>query len=183
MSSACYSHHETGIRNQSITNPKHCVTAGLKRPTREPCGPHERSPIWSCSGWGLPCHACYQPRGALLPHHFTLTGSVYDRTSGIFSVALSMGSRPPGVTWHPALWSPDFPPRLRGATAWPTPVGIIGESGGQLCKWGQLSEKGLRTPRNSRPNSRLTGLLRNRPGTRTCCLRRFISCFRCFRPA
>jgi len=54
----------------------HCVTAGLKRPTREPCGPHVSSPIWSCSGWGLPCHACYQPRGALLPHHFTLTGPV-----------------------------------------------------------------------------------------------------------
>jgi hypothetical protein len=29
---------------------------------------------------------------------------------GIFSVALAVGSRPPGVTWHPALWSPDFPP-------------------------------------------------------------------------
>ena len=28
---------------------------------------------------------------------------------GIFSVALSMGSRPPGVTWHLALRSPDFP--------------------------------------------------------------------------
>ncbi len=42
-------------------------------------------------------------------------------TGGIFSVALSMGSRPPGVTWHLALWSPDFPPRLRGATVWPTP--------------------------------------------------------------
>ncbi len=28
---------------------------------------------------------------------------------GIFSVALSMGSRPPGITWHPVLWSPDFP--------------------------------------------------------------------------
>jgi hypothetical protein len=77
-----------------------CVTAGLKRPTREPCGPHERSPIWSCSGWGLPCHACYQPRGALLPHHFTLTCT---RASGIFSVALSIDSRLPGITWHPAL--------------------------------------------------------------------------------
>ena len=31
------------------------------------------SPIWSCSEWGLPCHTCYQLRGALLPHHFTLT--------------------------------------------------------------------------------------------------------------
>ena len=29
---------------------------------------------------------------------------------GLFSVALSVGSRPPGVTWHPALRSPDFPP-------------------------------------------------------------------------
>src|SRR5687767_1680609 len=31
---------------------------------------------------------------------------------GLFSVALSVGSRRPGVTWHPALWSPDFPRRL-----------------------------------------------------------------------
>ncbi len=29
---------------------------------------------------------------------------------GIFSVALSVGLRLPGVTWRPALWSPDFPP-------------------------------------------------------------------------
>jgi len=27
----------------------------------------------------------------------------------LFSVALSVGSRRPGVTWHLALWSPDFP--------------------------------------------------------------------------
>lgn len=32
------------------------------------------------------------------------------KTGGIFSVALSVGSRLPGVTWHSALWSPDFPP-------------------------------------------------------------------------
>ena len=36
-------------------------------------GPRRCSPIWSCSGWGLPCHSCYHQRGALLPHHFTLT--------------------------------------------------------------------------------------------------------------
>ena len=30
-------------------------------------------------------------------------------TGGIFSVALSMNSRPPGVTWRLVLWSPDFP--------------------------------------------------------------------------
>ena len=49
------------------------VAVRLKRPTREQCGPHYRSPMWSCSGWGLPCHPCCQGRGALLPHHFTLT--------------------------------------------------------------------------------------------------------------
>ncbi len=36
----------------------------------------------------------------------------YSLQSGIFSVALSVGSRLPGVTWHFALWSPDFPPSL-----------------------------------------------------------------------
>ena len=29
---------------------------------------------------------------------------------GLLSVALAVGLRRPGVTWHPALWSPDFPP-------------------------------------------------------------------------
>ena len=46
---------------------------------------------------------------------------------GLLSVALSVGSRRPGVTWHRALWSPDFPRHRHGltrsgdATAWPTP--------------------------------------------------------------
>ena len=46
---------------------------------------------------------------------------------GLFSVALSMGSRPPGVTWRPVRRSPDFPPGRNHddstpATAWPTPA-------------------------------------------------------------
>jgi hypothetical protein len=49
------------------------VTARFKRPTRERCGPHRCSPIWSCSRRGLPCRRCYHRRGALLPHLFTLT--------------------------------------------------------------------------------------------------------------
>jgi len=56
---------------------------------------------------------CCQPRGALLPHHFTLTGP---ESGGMLSVALSVGSRPPGVTWRPALWSPDFPPSAPSGT-------------------------------------------------------------------
>ncbi len=45
----------------------------LKQPTRKRRGPRHSFPIWSCSEWGLPCHFCYQKRGALLPHRFTLT--------------------------------------------------------------------------------------------------------------
>ncbi len=37
-------------------------------------------------------------------------GSKTGAIGGVFSAALSVGSRPPGVTWHSALWSPDFPP-------------------------------------------------------------------------
>ena len=49
------------------------------------------SPIWSCSAWGLPCQPDYSVRGALLPHHFTLTSqSLAEPTGGIFSVALSV---------------------------------------------------------------------------------------------
>ena len=44
------------------------------RPTRSSNDPGRVSlPIWPCSDWGLPCHACCQTRGGLLPHRFTLT--------------------------------------------------------------------------------------------------------------
>ena len=55
------------------------------------------TPIRSCSRWGLPCQFCYQNRGGLLPHLFTLTAA---SCGGLFSVALSLGSPPPGVTRH-----------------------------------------------------------------------------------
>ena len=59
-------------------------------------------PIWSCSRWGLPCRWRYRQRGALLPHLFTLTGlrPLLVATGGLVSVALSLGSLPPGVTRH-----------------------------------------------------------------------------------
>jgi hypothetical protein len=44
------------------------------RPTRSSNDPGRVSLlIWPCSDWGLPCHACCQTRGGLLPHRFTLT--------------------------------------------------------------------------------------------------------------
>ncbi len=55
------------------------VAIRLERPTRGHARAARRGPqaarpsIWSCSGWGLPCRRCCHRRGALLPHHFTLT--------------------------------------------------------------------------------------------------------------
>src|SRR6202789_253782 len=92
------------------------VTPHLTRPTRTAMRKTSRAvPIWSCSRWGLPCRPCYQGRGALLPHRFTLTGCCslrYPSLGGLLSVALSVGSRLPGVTWHLIRRSPDFPPPL-----------------------------------------------------------------------
>ncbi len=53
--------------------------------------------------------------GELLPHRFTLTPPV---RGGLLSVALSCSSPRLGVTQHPALRSPDFPPvPLQGGPA------------------------------------------------------------------
>jgi hypothetical protein len=50
------------------------VTRALEQPTRSVLFGvgHPSLPIWPCSHWGLPRHDCYQPRGGLLPHRFTL---------------------------------------------------------------------------------------------------------------
>ncbi len=78
------------------------------RPGNMPAAQGGAIPIWSCSRWGLPCRFCYQPRGALLPHPFTLT--LFTK-GGLLSVALSLGLPPPGITRHrvfvePGLSSP-----------------------------------------------------------------------------
>ena len=82
------------------------------------------APLFGLAPDGVyPAAHCCQARGALLPHHFTLTCEPDESgpIGGMFSVALSVGSRRPGITWRPALRSPDFPPRLRAATVQPTP--------------------------------------------------------------
>ena len=55
------------------------VAMRLKRPTRSSIGAdHASDPIWPFSRRGLPCEACHQAPGALLPHLFTLTHSRHD---------------------------------------------------------------------------------------------------------
>ena len=84
------------------------------------------------SRWALapPFHPCHDPATLLPPCNLLYTDLdvarfAFDGKSsrcksgrrvtgsfgGLLSVALSVGSRRPGVTWHPALRSPDFPRR------------------------------------------------------------------------
>ena len=93
-------------------------TTGRKNPRKSGRGPFPVVPIRSCSRWGLPCRRCYQKRGALLPHRFTLTFTSKTQfpaaekpEGGLFSVALSLRSPSPAVSRHrssvePGLSSP-----------------------------------------------------------------------------
>ena len=84
---------------------RHMAQATYPGATRAaPC-----SPIRSCSGWSLPCHATLSPRAVRSYRTVSPLPDPLRAIGGLFSVALVVGSRRPGVTWHPALWSPDFP--------------------------------------------------------------------------
>ena len=96
------------LRDRGSHSSRPRVTAWLQRPTRTRRGPRHDVPIWPCSRWGLPS------RGVLPPARCALTAPFHPcrRVAPLgryLSVALSVGSRRPGVTWHRALWSPDFP--------------------------------------------------------------------------
>lgn len=68
---------------------------------------------------------CYQLRGALLPHPFTLTCSRKRVIGGLLSAALSVGFHRPAVSWHSALWCPDFPRELLRAVVRLTQARIL----------------------------------------------------------
>ena len=102
------------------------VAEHLKQPTRIQHGSCLRIPIWSCSEWGLPCHLCYHRRGALLPHHFNLTGlerlgryifcgTIHRLTPSRCYLAL--------YPLEPGLSSIDNQ-KLSTATAWPARCGV-----------------------------------------------------------
>ena len=86
------------------------VADTLEQPTRTRRGPRHEVPIWPCSRWGLPCRSV---TGLAVRSYRTISPLPDPRRAigGLLSVALSVGSRRPGVTWHRALWSPDFPRR------------------------------------------------------------------------
>ena len=83
-----------------------------RRPALPPAG---LLSVWPCSGWGLPSQPSHLDCWCALTAPFHpyrasafATGARPTR-GGLFSVALSLTSRPVGVTDHPVLRSPDFP--------------------------------------------------------------------------
>lgn len=86
---------------------RHRVTTVLKQPTRIQREPHHRIPIWSCSRWGLPCRSVTE---LAVRSYRTISPLPNPRKEywRYLSVALSVDSRRPGVTWHLALWSRTF---------------------------------------------------------------------------
>jgi len=85
------------------------VAAWLQQPTRGRRGPRQCPPIWSCSEWGLPCRTALAPYAVRSYRTLSPLPVPLRAIGGLLSVALAVGSRRPGVTWHSALWSPDFP--------------------------------------------------------------------------
>ncbi len=81
----------------------------LKQPTRFRCGPHHKEPYLVL----LRVEFTLQPTVTSGPVRSYRTLSplpALTRLGGILSAALVVGSRRPDVIWHPARWSPDFPP-------------------------------------------------------------------------
>src|SRR5204862_2163231 len=74
------------------------VASHLTRPTRSSSDPGRVSLLtWPCSDWGLPCHACCQARGGLLPPRSPLPlGSKGGRSP----LPFPSPPRAPGFPWH-----------------------------------------------------------------------------------
>ena len=96
------------------------VADALKRPTREPvrlrrCARRHALPYLALlrAGFTLPPSVA---TGAVRSYRtFSPLPAPCEALGGVFSVALSVGSRPPGVTWRSGRWSPDFPPSTTSA--------------------------------------------------------------------
>ncbi len=83
-----------------------------RRSSRNPeLGEQPHCSCLRCTRWGLPGQNGYPScRCALTaPFHPYRLGTCALSLGGLLSVALAVGLPRPGVTWHRALWCPDFP--------------------------------------------------------------------------
>ena len=116
-------------------------------PGRRPGNRPYAFPIWFCSRWGLPCHPCYQGRGALLPHPFTLAcGRSPSAVCFLWHFPWDRSRRALPATLFP--WSPDFPlPRPFGPSGSGHPA--IWSRG--ICKTGGPGGQVIPAPDTGRP--------------------------------
>ena len=103
---------------------------GLDQAWSPSCPGARAAPIRSCSRWGLPCRPCYQGRGALLPHRFTLAFAGCPAPAVSFSVALSLGSPPAAVSRHRRSLEPGLSSTGR---VWPQSLIARQRPSGQLA--------------------------------------------------
>ena len=75
-------------------------------------GPHLNEQAVPMSLYDFAPDGVYHARSVARPavRSYRTISPLPRKLGGFLSVALAVGSRPPGVTWHSALWSPDFPP-------------------------------------------------------------------------
>ena len=91
------------------------VAVHLKQPTRKHalaarCGLRRLLPYLALLQAGFAVPSPLPSTRCALTAPFQPCRRACARLGGVFSVALSVGSRPPGVTWRRAMRSPDFPP-------------------------------------------------------------------------
>ncbi len=103
------------------------VAAWLQQPTREQRGPRYRSPIWSCSEWGLPCRTALAPYAVRSCRTLSPLPDPLARPSAVCSL----------LHWPSAHAAQELPGTLpygartfldalaRDATARPTPWGSV----------------------------------------------------------
>ena len=72
-------------------------------------------PIASCTRWGLHHGRVARP---WVSSYLAFPSLLILADGRYISVALSLESPPPAVSWHPALWCSDFPHTFRHAIVW-----------------------------------------------------------------
>jgi len=126
------------------------VAVRLKQPTREQRGPRQCSPIWSCSEWGLPCHATLSSRAV----------RSYRTVSPLPRI-------PPPLCCCASFWIRTWP--LRAARSTSSPANALPSSKGVTGPFGGLFSVAL--IRRLTPPRRYLALCPMEPGLSSKCLR------------
>ncbi len=140
------------------------VAAPLKRSTRGPGEQPESTLLFDLAPGGVyladvsprlrcaltaPFHPCQQTLQAG-PELKSFRALASRQAGGLLSVALACGFPRLGVTQHPALWCPDFPPRRF------IPQGHDG-CGASSCPWSKAFPGGILTPQKRGAEKRRGG--------------------------